>query len=1287
MNAVAHADSNTHSDDPTTDISKTIWSPSFQGLLWTQWLTSINDNVFRWFVIGVGKDQFLPESQGTLLVIGSAFFLIPYIVFAAVAGWLADRFRKSQVIVWCKVAEIVIMAIGVSAVYLLDVPDPAKRIDSAFYLLLFSVFLMGLQSALFAPAKVGTIPELLDEANISKGNGIFNLSTLSATVIGMAIGGWLSDATSRGRESVWLAAIVLVGIAIIGTLLSFLVRSKPPANRTAVFPRIGGTIKNILGLMKHGRLFRVALGIVFFWSVAGLIQLNIDSLCEESGQLFESNRTPLLIAVTMGIGLGSVLAGWISAGRIELGLVPWAAIGICIFAVLMGFAPADFISESFNLKLLIVCVVLGALGMSAGMFDVPLASYLQHNSPIESRGAILAATNCLAFGGILAFLGIMMVLRLPSHEGQLANLPVELTSASLDSSEQSTVDSVVEEFTQLDMQERNIVKTLEKVPQNVQPALLSSLIFVDAKARRDAGQSVSLETYKEQFPEDYRSQRQIKKVILQSGKTPFFSARQIFLFVGFMTIPVVGYSGYRLRHKMARLFFYWLFRFLYKVNVKGLDNLPGGPAILVANHTSWLDGAIPLTFIPGRPRTVAWAGNFKNWFLSKWASFCGLILITGGPKSIRKGIQEAVDALNNGEMIMIFPEGGISRGCQVRTFRPGFMKIRDKASQPVPVVPIYIDEVFGSIFSYSGGKAIFKFPKSFRRPLSITIGEPLEDPQDVHEVRRAVQRLSAKAHENYAGKFEAPAAKLVKQCKKRRFRTKASDSTTGSTTGGNFLTRALVLKGLLNKHALDRDEKMVGVLIPPSNGGAIVNIALALDHRVAINLNYSLSQELINNCIQQAGLKHVLTTRKVMEKLDVELDAEVIYLDDFKEKVTGLQKITAAAQSYLLPGWLHVWLLGLHRIQAEDLMTIVFTSGSTGVPKGVMLSQRNVASNISGIERVASFVPDDTIVGILPFFHSFGFTVALWAAMSCDIMGAFHFSPLDPKQVGKLVQKFKGTILVATPTFLRSYMRRCSVEQFETLDMVVAGAERLPPELSDQFEEKFGVRPVEGYGATELSPIVCVNIPASRDKDKFQIDRKEGTVGRPLPNVAVKVTNLDTGEEVGVGESGMLWVQGPNVMQGYLNMPEKSAEVLVDGWYNTGDVVKVDEDGFIAITGRISRFSKIGGEMVPHVKIEELLTRMVDETPDDLTDDQPNIAVTAVPDPKKGERLIVLHTQVSKDTETLRKGLVEAGLPNIFIPSPDSFCLVESLPLLGSGKLDLKGVKQMAMDKFGPTEN
>lgn len=495
------------------------------------------------------------------------------------------------------------------------------------------------------------------------------------------------------------------------------------------------------------------------------------------------------------------------------------------------------------------------------------------------------------------------------------------------------------------------------------------------------------------------------------------------------------------------------------------------------------------------------------------------------------------------------------------------------------------------------------------------------------------------------------------------------------------MTRALVLRRLLRKHVLDAGEERVGVLIPPSVGGAIVNLTLAVDKRVVVNLNYTLSGELINYCIKNAGLKRVLTTRKVMDKLGVELECEVVYLEDLKDKVTTADKAVSAFQAYAMPGAMLRSSLGLNALQPDDVMTVVYTSGSTGVPKGVMLTQQNIGTNVDGIDGVAQLTPNDCLVGVLPFFHSMGYTVTLWTPMACNMSVAYHFNPLDSKVVGKLVERNKGTVLVATPTFLRSYFKRCTPEQFKSLDIVVAGAERLPPELCQQFEDKFGVRPVEGYGATELSPITAVNVPASRQaSSKFQIDAKEGTVGRTICNVAAKITDLDSGEELGPGKSGMLWITGPNVMKGYLDLPDATAEVIKDGWYKTGDVAMLDDDGFVQITGRISRFSKIGGEMVPHVKIEEVLSKCLDETPDDDTDnDKPLAAVTAVPDKKKGERLIVLYACPKKSVDEMRQSLTDAGLPNLFIPSADSFFRVDNLPVLGTGKIDLKGIKDQAM--------
>ena len=1257
-----------------------LWSASFQGLLLTNWLTAINDNIFRWFVIGVGKSMFPVSDHSGILMWGTALFVAPYIFLASPAGWLADRFRKRYVIVGCKFAEVLIMALGVLAVWL-----------GSFRMLLFTVFLMGAQSALFAPAKIGTIPELLDEETISTGNGIFNLATLSATVIGMAMGSALADVTLGGSTNLYIAAITMIGIAVVGTFISFAIQTLPAADKNAKFPKtiILETIRDIVSLIGMGKLFRVALGVMFFWTIAGMAQLNVDAFADEAGALLESEKTPLLVCLTLGVGLGSVLAGFVSAGRIELGLVPWGALGIAIFSILLLFTPAYFlVGAAFNTKLIVACLLLAGLGMSAGFFDVPLASYLQKKSPIEKRGAILSATNCLGFGGIaVASVLFGTVLRQDTNPGDISQLPAAYIGSTMSADEKANVDSLTNQFApqlaslKFDKESEQPLERLV-LPKNLsepsRTALVTNLIHKDITS--DESNIDTPEKYEQLFPDDLK---QVKVVTRASAKQPWYSAKQIFLLLGLMAIPVFAYAAWRLPQKMARVAFWWLLKVLYKNKVRGLENIPEkGGAILVFNHCSWLDGVTILSLIPHKLRTIAWGGNFTNFFARKWAEFCDVILITGGPKSIRRGLANANQALEDGELVGIFAEGGITRSGMIRSVKPGVMKMLESSN--VPVIPCYIGEMWGSIFSYFGGRVFTKYPNSIRRPLSLHIGKPFH-PKSSFEIQDALKRLSAESVDHYVGKFEPAIVKTINQCKRRRFKTKIADSSQQTETGGKLLTRAIVLRRLLRRVVLDNDERNVAVLIPPSNGGLIVNVALELDRRIAVNLNYSLSEDVMNFCIKEAGIKTVLTSRKVMEKLDFNLDAKVFFLDDLKDEVNGTDKAIGAIQSFVTPTWLLKRMYGLHKIKPDDMMTIIFTSGSTGTPKGVMLSQLNIATNINAIEQAASFNKDDVMVGVLPFFHSFGFTATLWAVMACDIGGAYHFSPLDAKQIGKLVHRAKGTILVATPTFLRSYMRRCTVEQFETLDMVVAGAERLPPELAESFNEKFGVVPVEGYGATELSPIASVNIPHSRQfGKKFQIDDKAGTVGRAIKSVATKVTDLDTGEEVGKDVSGMLWIKGPNVMMGYLNRQDLTDDVIVDGWYKTGDVALLDKDGFIKITGRMSRFSKIGGEMVPHIKIEEILSKLCDFTPeDDTDDDKPNVAVTAVPDVKKGERLIVLHTKIPKTPAELREGLSEAGLPNIFIPSEDSFRKVDQLPMLGSGKLDLKGIKVMAEELFG----
>lgn len=518
---------------------------------------------------------------------------------------------------------------------------------------------------------------------------------------------------------------------------------------------------------------------------------------------------------------------------------------------------------------------------------------------------------------------------------------------------------------------------------------------------------------------------------------------------------------------------------------------------------------------------------------------------------------------------------------------------------------------------------------------------------------------------------------FIRRAKQRKRGLKIADSLGAEVSGGQTLMRALILRRLLRRHVLESGERMVGVLLPPSAGGVIANAALALDRRVSVNLNYTVSNDVMNACIKLAGIRHVLTTRKFLERFEFKLDAEIVFLEDLRDKVGLADKLVTGLQTYVLPAAAVEASLGLGSVKMDDPITIIFTSGSTGTPKGVVLTYGNVGSNVEAIQTVVRLSEQDVLIGILPFFHSFGYTVTLWTVLGLDIAGAYHFNPLDGKQVGKLVEKYRGTVLLSTPTFLRTYLRRCDKEEFQTLDVVVAGAEKLPIDLCEAFEQKFGVRPVEGYGTTELSPLVSVNIPPSRSLGSEQVDRKEGTVGRPIPGVAARVTDPETGAVRPVGEAGMLWIKGPNVMQGYLNRPDLTDAVIRDGWYMTGDIAVLDEDGFIKITGRESRFSKIGGEMVPHILVEEHLNKIIGVNEEEGL----KAIVTAVPDAKKGERLVVIHTAISQSPDALQQALMAAGLPNIYIPSADSYFQVESLPILGSGKLDLKAVRQLALDK------
>lgn len=517
---------------------------------------------------------------------------------------------------------------------------------------------------------------------------------------------------------------------------------------------------------------------------------------------------------------------------------------------------------------------------------------------------------------------------------------------------------------------------------------------------------------------------------------------------------------------------------------------------------------------------------------------------------------------------------------------------------------------------------------------------------------------------------------LLRTCRRNLRRIKFADSMGQKLTGGSLLAGCLALRKCLRRAVLQPDEEMVGILLPPSGAAVLANAALSLDRRISVNLNYTLPQQSVDSCIEQCRVRTVITSRRVMERMNLRLGANVVFLEDLASKVSRWDKVRAACTAYLLPSSLIERTLGLERIGLDDLLTVCFTSGSTGEPKGVMLSHRNVASNIEATCQVLELRPDDVALGLMPFFHAYGLTFGLWAGLTLDPLVVLAHNPLEAREVGALCRKYGVTIMMATPTLLRLYVRRCASDELASLAVVAAGAEKLSPDLAQRFKDKFGVRVIEAYGTTELSPLVAVNL-RERGPDGKAIDAKAGTVGRPLPGVLARVVDLETRAELGPDEPGMLMIKGPNVMKGYLGKPERTVQVVRDGWYETGDIARIDAEGFVTIVDRQSRFSKIGGEMVPHLAIEEALARILG------TEDEVKAVIVALPDEKKGERLVVVHEPLSPTPEQICDALHRSGMANLWIPSPDNYIEVAQIPMLGTGKPDLKQLRELALAKLG----
>ena len=514
---------------------------------------------------------------------------------------------------------------------------------------------------------------------------------------------------------------------------------------------------------------------------------------------------------------------------------------------------------------------------------------------------------------------------------------------------------------------------------------------------------------------------------------------------------------------------------------------------------------------------------------------------------------------------------------------------------------------------------------------------------------------------------------FLQVARRRWSKVAMADSLKVSLTYGSALTRALALGRVLRREL--GPEPYVGVMVPPSVAGAIANISLLFLGKIPINLNYSASQGIIDKSIERCGIKQVITSRRFLEKIHLKPSATHLYLEDLPAKVGTLDKAWAAMVARVVPeSMLGSFLPGLNHDRIDATATVMFTSGSTGDPKGVVITHGNILSNVHQMRQHLRLDPIDVVaLGVLPFFHCFGYTVGIWTILLLGKKAVYHSNPLDAKVVGDLCEKHEVTLLAASPTFFRHYIQRCKPEQFRHLFHILLGAEKLKPEVAAQIEDVLKVAPLEGYGTSEMSPVAAVNVPFMLElEDGRTINgNRRGTVGRPMPGTSVRSVDPETGAELPRGTEGIIVIKGPQIMAGYLDNPEATAKVLKDGWYSTGDLGYLDPDGFLVITGRLSRFAKIAGEMVPHEGVESALIAALEL-------DERCVAVTSIPDPKRGERLAVIHTPWTLTPAEVCRKLVAGPIPKLWIPSPNDFVEVDEIPVLGTGKLDLRGIRELA---------
>jgi acyl-[acyl-carrier-protein]-phospholipid O-acyltransferase/long-chain-fatty-acid--[acyl-carrier-protein] ligase len=723
-----------------------------------------------------------------------------------------------------------------------------------------------------------------------------------------------------------------------------------------------------------------------------------------------------------------------------------------------------------------------------------------------------------------------------------------------------------------------------------------------------------------------------------------------------------------------------LLRLRYRFQVSGLENVPlTGGVILAANHTAYLD-VLLLPVICRRPvRYLSWAEYEKRPLTRFVMRLFGTIPVSS--THAKDAIRTAGARLAAGECIAIFPEGQITRNGALGTFQGGCALIAQRSG--VPVVPVYIDGLWRSFFSFSGKGAFKKWPRFKRPQLAVRFGVPLP-PEEVDTLRDRIQILGAELYATRPAFRSHLGTEIVNSLVRHPGRVLVVDRSGPSRVPFRGATLLALARWCAREWQRTVPEKRIGILLPPGVGATVANIACVMCGKVPVNLNFTLGRAQLEACIATTGLKTFVTAQALRDKLNEKVSdfpwaamERIIDIADLLKNAPKPRLALSIAAAWALPA---VLLRALWRVPSRGGNTeaaILCTSGSSGQPKGVPLTHANILGNCTQFDDLDIIPSDSIMLGNLPIFHSFGITVTLWFTLTRGICTVNTPSPLEFSRNIAAIREEKVTILISTPTFFRGYLKKAAPADLVSLQLVVGGGEKTPAGFAEEWESRLSGLYREGYGATEVSPVVGVNILDKHDpnvRGGVFVGHRRGSIGRMVCGLAARFTNPMTGERASAEAGGVLWLKGVNVFPGYLNGPALNKEILTeDGWYCTRDIARMDADGFLFIEGRQARFSKIGGEMVPHETVEEAVRRALDMHFGDY--DSQRIAVAARTDDTKGECLVLLTT-IPIDTDKLRTALIEDGFSNLWIPRIVK--RIDAIPVLATGKLDLQRLRQIA---------